>query len=96
MVSEQANVDTTKSCSTTLRRHLRCNPRSPPPALRPPPQFVPVGGGGLMSGVASVLRGAVGRGGARVRLVGCEPAASDAMQRAVRGEAPLREYSVRG
>lgn len=42
--------------------------------------FVPVGGGGLIAGVASVLKDALG---ARVRVVGCQPAASDVMRRSV-------------
>jgi len=41
--------------------------------------FVPVGGGGLIAGVASVLKAA----DRTIRVIGCQPAASDVMRRSV-------------
>lgn len=41
--------------------------------------FVPVGGGGLIAGIAAVLKTVVE--GDDVRVVGCQPAASDVMRR---------------
>ncbi|KAG2483023.1 hypothetical protein HYH03_018103 [Edaphochlamys debaryana] len=41
--------------------------------------FVPVGGGGLIAGVASVLKAA----DPSIRVIGCQPAASDVMARSV-------------
>lgn len=50
----------------------------------PPPKidvvFVPVGGGGLISGVAAVLKAFDPHG---IKIVGCQPQASDVMRRAV-------------
>ena len=54
---------------------MACLPRGPLKV------FVPVGGGGLIAGVAAMLKTA---GGGDVEVHGCEPAASDAMQRGVR------------
>lgn len=42
--------------------------------------FVPVGGGGLIAGVASVLKAALGD---RCTVYGCQPAANDVMRRSV-------------
>lgn len=41
--------------------------------------FVPVGGGGLVGGMAAVLKAA----SPEIRVVGCQPAASDVMRRSV-------------
>lgn len=41
--------------------------------------FVPVGGGGLAAGIASVLKAA----DPAIRVVGCQPAASDVMRQSV-------------
>eukprot|EP00884_Botryococcus_braunii_P007917 jgi/Botrbrau1/17126/Bobra.0157s0027.1 len=41
--------------------------------------FVPVGGGGLISGIASVMKGVA----PEVRIVGCQPAVDDAMRQCV-------------
>jgi threonine dehydratase len=41
--------------------------------------FVPVGGGGLVSGVAAVLKAA----SPGIHVVGCQPQASDVMRRSV-------------
>ena len=46
----------------------------PPPAV-----FVPVGGGGLISGIAAVLKAA----DPSIHMVGCQPAASDVMRQSV-------------
>ncbi|KAI8462337.1 MAG: tryptophan synthase beta subunit-like PLP-dependent enzyme [Monoraphidium minutum] len=42
--------------------------------------YIPVGGGGLIGGMAAVLKAALG---SRVRVVGCQPAASDVMRQSV-------------
>lgn len=47
--------------------------------------FVPVGGGGLIAGVAAVLKTVVQQPGKGIRVVGCQPAASDVMRRYVFG-----------
>ncbi len=41
--------------------------------------FVPVGGGGLIAGISSVLKAA----DPAIRVVGCQPAASDVMRQSV-------------
>lgn len=41
--------------------------------------FVPVGGGGLIAGIAAVLKAT----DPDIRVVGCQPSASDAMRRSV-------------
>lgn len=48
--------------------------------LPPVSVFIPVGGGGLIAGVASVLRANLGQ---RCTIYGCQPAANDVMRRSV-------------
>jgi threonine dehydratase len=48
---------------------------------RPLAAFVPVGGGGLLAGVAAVLKAALGPGACTV--YGCQPATNDVMRRSV-------------
>lgn len=45
--------------------------------------FVPVGGGGLIAGIASVLKTLVVQPPGGIRVVGCQPASSDVMRRCV-------------
>lgn len=49
--------------------------------------FVPVGGGGLISGIAGYLKGVLGE---RVRVMGCQPKNSAVMYESVRAERVLR------
>jgi threonine dehydratase len=49
-------------------------------SLPPMAVLIPVGGGGLCAGVASVLRAALGQ---RCAIYGCQPAANDVMRRSV-------------
>lgn len=60
-------------------------PPSPPPPLS---VFIPVGGGGLVAGVASMLKTCAGM---EVHVHGCEPSASDALQRGIEAGRVLRQ-----
>lgn len=53
----------------------------PPGQLRT--VFVPVGGGGLIAGIATVFKTLVQQPPGGIRVIGCQPAASDVMRRYV-------------
>lgn len=54
-----------------------------PPQPRPLAVFVPVGGGGLIAGVAAVLKAAASDTMPLIEVYGCQPAINDIMRRSV-------------
>lgn len=62
-------------------------------ALAPDVVLVPIGGGGLASGVALALK-SMRAGGRRVRVVGAQVEGVDAMARVLRGETPRAEPAI--
>jgi len=56
---------------------------------------VPVGGGGLLSGIAAAVRSIPGKDSSRIRIIGVEPVGAPTLTRAIEAGAPVRLSSIK-